>query len=116
MKIVRDGGAGVIGPHDEGPRYRDVLSSAVVMVSSDGGIGSRHSAGAGTYPRVLGRYVRELHWLTLTEAIKKMTSLPAQRFRLRDRGLVRAGFKADLVLFDPERIIDRSTFQIAVDF
>jgi N-acyl-D-amino-acid deacylase len=82
-----------------------------VMVSSDGGIGSRHPRGAGTYPRVLGRYVRELHWLTLSEAIRKMTSLPAARFKLRDRGLIRAGYKADLVLFDPATILDRSTFQ-----
>ena len=82
-----------------------------VMVSSDGGIGSRHPRGAGTYPRVLGRYVRELHWLTLQEAIRKMTSLPASRLRLADRGQIRAGFKADVVLFDPTVVIDRSTFR-----
>jgi N-acyl-D-aspartate/D-glutamate deacylase len=81
------------------------------MVSSDGGIGGRHPRGAGTYPRVLGRYVRELHWLTLPEAIRKMTSLPAQRFKLKDRGLIRRGFKADLVVFDPSKILDRATFQ-----
>ena len=51
-----------------------------VMVSSDGGIGSRHPRGTGTYPRVLGWFVRELRWLTLTEAIRKMTSLLATRF------------------------------------
>src|SRR4029077_6908900 len=50
-----------------------------VMVASDGGIGSAHPRGAGPFPRVLGRYVREKHWLTLPEAIHKMTSLPAQR-------------------------------------
>jgi N-acyl-D-amino-acid deacylase len=81
------------------------------MVSSDGGIGSRHPRGAGTYPRVLGRFVRQQHWLALPEAIRKMTSLPAQRFKLNDRGLIRAGFKADLVLFDANTIIDRATFQ-----
>src|SRR5689334_11466351 len=111
MKIVRDGGAGVIGHTMKDPDIEMFYRQPWVMVSSDGGIGSRHPRGAGTYPRVLGRYVRELHWLTLPEAIRKMTSLPAQRFRLRDRGLVRPGFKADLVVFDPERIIDRSTFQ-----
>jgi N-acyl-D-amino-acid deacylase len=111
MKIVRDGGAGVIG-HTMKERDIEVFyRQPWVMVSSDGGIGSRHPRGAGSYPRVLGRYVRELRWLTLPEAIRKMTSLPAQRFRLRDRGLVRRGYKADLVLFDPDRIIDRSTFQ-----
>jgi N-acyl-D-aspartate/D-glutamate deacylase len=81
------------------------------MVGSDGGIGVRHPRGAGTYPRILGRYVRELHWLPLEEAIRKMTSFPASRLRLADRGLIKAGMKADLVLFDPARIIDRSTFQ-----
>jgi N-acyl-D-amino-acid deacylase len=111
MKIVRDGGAGVIGHTMKDPDIRMFYSQPWVMVSSDGGIGSRHPRGAGTYPRVLGRYVRELHWLTLPEAIRKMTSLPAQRFGLRDRGLVRPGFKADLVLFDPDRVMDRSTFQ-----
>ncbi|HET9527285.1 MAG TPA: D-aminoacylase [Pyrinomonadaceae bacterium] len=111
MKIVRDGGASVVG-HTMKERDIEVFyRQPWVMVSSDGGIGSRHPRGAGAYPRVLGRYVRELRWLTLPDAIRKMTSLPAQRFRLRDRGLVRPGFKADLVLFDPARIIDRSTFQ-----
>ena len=111
MKIVRDGGAGVIGHTMKERDIEAFYRQSWVMVSSDGGIGSRHPRGAGSYPRVLGRYVRELRWLTLPEAIRKMTSLPAQRFRLRDRGLVRPGFKADLVLFDPARIIDRSTFQ-----
>jgi N-acyl-D-aspartate/D-glutamate deacylase len=82
-----------------------------VMVSSDGGIGSRHPRGAGTYPRVLGHYVRELRWLSLPEAIRKMTSFPASRFKLQDRGLIRPGFKADVVLFDPARVIDRATFK-----
>jgi N-acyl-D-aspartate/D-glutamate deacylase len=82
-----------------------------VMVSSDGGIGSRHPRGAGTYPRVLGQFVRELRWLSLPEAIRKMTSFPAARFKLADRGLIRPGFKADVVLFDPARIIDRATFR-----
>src|SRR5688572_29054196 len=111
MKIVRDGGAGVIGHTMKERDIEAFYRQSWVMVSSDGGIGSRHPRGAGSYPRVLGRYVRELRWLTLPEAIRKMTSLPAQRFRLRDRGLVRPGFKADLVLFDPARIIDRSTYQ-----
>jgi N-acyl-D-amino-acid deacylase len=81
------------------------------MVSSDGGIGSRHPRGAGSFPRVLGEYVRVRHWLALPEAIRKMTSLPAWRLGLKDRGLIRAGYKADLVLFDPDQIIDRSTFR-----
>jgi len=111
MKIVRDGGAGVVCHSMKDSDISTFYRQPWVMVSSDGGIGSRHPRGAGSYPRVLGRYVRELRWLTLPEAIRKMTSLPAQRFKLKDRGLVRAGFKADLVVFDPKTVIDRATFQ-----
>jgi N-acyl-D-amino-acid deacylase len=111
MKIVRDGGAGVVCHSMKEPDIRTFYTQPWVMVSSDGGIGSRHPRGAGTYPRVLGRYVRELRWLSLPEAIRKMTSLPAQRFKLNDRGLLKAGFKADVVLFDPQQIIDRATFK-----
>ena len=111
MKIVRDGGAGVVCHSMKEADISTFYRQPWVMVSSDGGIGSRHPRGAGTYPRVLGRFVREQHWLGLPEAIRKMTSLPAQRFQLRDRGLIRAGFKADLVLFDANTIIDRATFQ-----
>ena len=81
-----------------------------VMVASDGGIGLQHPRGAGTFPRVLGLFVREKHWLTLPEAIRKMTSLPAKRMGLRDRGTLRKGTFADLVLFDPQTVIDRATF------
>jgi N-acyl-D-amino-acid deacylase len=111
IKIVRDGGAGVVCRSMKESDIRVFYKQAWVMVSSDGGIGSRHPRGAGTYPRVLGRYVRELHWLTLQEAIRKMTSLPAARLKLANRGLIRAGFKADLVLFDPLSVIDRATFE-----
>jgi N-acyl-D-amino-acid deacylase len=81
-----------------------------VMVASDGGIGASHPRGAGTFPRVLGVYVREKHWLTLPEAIRKMTSLPAQRLGWKDRGTIRVGAYADLVLFNPDTVIDRSTY------
>jgi len=111
MQVVRDGGATVVGRSMKDEDIRVFYSQPWVMAGSDGGIGLRHPRGAGTYPRILGRYVRELHWLTLEEAIRKMTSLPAQRLRLSDRGLVKAGMKADLVLFDAARVIDRSTFQ-----
>jgi N-acyl-D-amino-acid deacylase len=73
--------------------------------------GKPHPRYYGTYPRVLGRYVRELGLLPWEEAIRKMTSAPAQRFGLWDRGLLRPGFKADIVLFDPDTIIDRATFE-----
>ena len=64
-----------------------------------------------SYPRVLGRFVRARHWLTLPDAVRKMTALPAWRLGLKDRGLIRPGYKADIVLFDPATVLDRSTFQ-----
>jgi N-acyl-D-amino-acid deacylase len=111
MQIVRDGGAGVVCHSMIEPDIRTFYQRPWVMVSSDGGIGSRHPRGAGTFPRVLGQFVREKHWFTLPEAIRKMTSLPAGRLGLSDRGLIRRGFKADLVLFDPAVVTDRATFQ-----
>jgi N-acyl-D-aspartate/D-glutamate deacylase len=65
----------------------------------------------GTFPRVLGRYVRELQVLTLPEAVRKMTSMNAEKIGLRERGLIREGFHADVAVFDSDRVIDRATFQ-----
>jgi N-acyl-D-amino-acid deacylase len=111
MKIVKDGGASIVCHSMKDEDIKKFYQQPWVMVSSDGGIGSRHPRGAGSYPRVLGKFVRESNWITLTEAIRKMTSLPASRFKLKDRGLIRPGFQADMVLFDAKRVIDRSTFQ-----
>ena len=71
-----------------------------------------HPRGWGTYPRILGRYVRQEKLLTLEQAIQKMTAMPARRVGLRDRGLLREGMFADVTVFDPERIIDRATFEV----
>lgn len=109
-KIVRDGSANVIG---HSMREADVLAfyrRPWVMVASDGGIGSRHPRGAGTFPRVLGRFVREKKILSLAQAVQKMTSMPARRLKLPDRGSIRVGAMADLVLFDPATVLDRATF------
>jgi len=73
--------------------------------------GLPHPRGYGNFPRVIARYVRERRVLTLPEAIRKMTSWPATRMRLNDRGLVREGLWADVVIFDYERIQDRSTYE-----
>jgi len=78
-------------------------------ICSDGGLAGRHPRGFGTYPRVLGRYVRERGVLPLEEAVRKMTSLAAANVGIRDRGVVRAGAYADLVLFDPATVIDLAT-------
>ena len=111
MQIVKDGGAGVVCRSIIEPDIKTFYTQRWVMVASDGGIGGRHPRAAGTFPRVLGRFVREKHWLTLEEAVRKMTSAPALRLGLRDRGFIREGMKADLVIFDPKRVIDRSTFK-----
>ncbi|MBI03264.1 MAG: hypothetical protein CL468_04455 [Acidimicrobiaceae bacterium] len=86
----------------------------VAMIGSDGlpsADGRPHPRLYGTFPRVLGRYVRESGVLTLPEAIRKMTSLPAEKFRLDRRGAIRKGWYADLSLFDPKIIIDRATYE-----
>jgi N-acyl-D-aspartate/D-glutamate deacylase len=90
------------------------------MVCSDGGAfaldgpahtGHPHPRGLGTFPRVLGYYVRERQALTLPEAIHKMTGAPAARLRLADRGRIAAGAAADLVVFDPAKVADKATFE-----
>lgn len=73
--------------------------------------GPVHPRGYGTYPRVLRKYVREERLLSLEEAVRKMTSSVADRLSLRDRGLLREGFFADVVVFDPETVGDRATFE-----
>lgn len=110
IRIVRDGGAGVVCNSMNEADVRNFLSAPWSMVSSDGGIGSRHPRGTGTFTRVLGRLVRDNKWMAFEEAVRKMTSFPAQRLGLKDRGLIRKGFIADVVLIDRERVIDRATF------
>jgi dihydroorotase/N-acyl-D-amino-acid deacylase len=80
--------------------------------SPEGPLGKEfpHPRAYGTFPRVLRRYVREERRMRLEEAIRKFTSLPASRLRLADRGVIKAGLWADIVVFDPETITDRSTF------
>jgi len=71
-----------------------------------------HPRGWGSYPRILGRYVRDYRLLTLEQAIHKMTGMPAARVRLRDRGLLRQGMYADITIFDPQRVLDRASFEM----
>ncbi|MEE9218695.1 MAG: D-aminoacylase [Acidobacteriota bacterium] len=83
---------------------------ALCTDANDYGRGKPHPAAYGAFPRVLGRYVRERRCISLEEAVRKMTSYPASLLGLRDRGTLREGAHADLVLFDPQRIADRATF------
>jgi len=91
------------------------LHHPLTMIASDGGpraLGQDvpHPRSYGNNARVLGRYVRELKMIALEEAVRRMTSLPAETFRLADRGVIRPGAWADLVIFDPEKIGDPATF------
>lgn len=110
VRIATDD-VGIIGHTISEADLRVFYRQPWVMVASDGGVSNNHPRGAGTFPRVLGRLVREQHWLSLPAAIRRMTSLPAARLGLADRGTIRVGAKADLVLFDPATIADRSTFE-----
>ena len=91
---------------------RRILAHPATMIGSDGlpNDPRPHPRLWGTFPRVLGRYCRDEQLITLPNAIHKMTGMPAQRFGLEDRGLIRAGYHADLVLFDPAKVIDMATF------
>ncbi len=110
IEMVKNGDAGIIGKSMIDADIKTLYQWPWTMVSSDGGIGMKHPRGAGTFPKVLGRFVREKQWLTLPEAIRKMTSLPAWRLKLKDRGTIKKGNVADLVLFNPATVIDNSTF------
>jgi dihydroorotase/N-acyl-D-amino-acid deacylase len=92
-----------------------ILRYPFTMVASDGGIpkfgeGVPHPRNYGTFARVLARYVRERRTLTLEDAVRRMSALPANRLLLSDRGLLRPGMKADIVVFDPAAVLDKATF------
>ncbi len=110
VKIVKAGGAGVVCNSMNEEDVKAFYLAPWVMVSSDGGVGSRHPRGTGTFTRVLGRFVRENKWFSLEEAVRKMSAAPAARLGLRDRGLIKTGMRADLVLFDAGKVVDRATF------
>ena len=90
------------------------ITSPLTAIASDGSVetpvGNPHPRSYGTNARVLAEYVRTRGVLTLEDAIRRMTSLPARTFGLQDRGLLREGNAADLVLFDPARVQDKSTY------
>ena len=116
LDIIEKGGASAIFHAINEDDLVRILRDPNAMVGSDGevihfGVAAPHPRGYGTFVRVLGRYVRELNVITLQEAIRKMTSFPAQRLGLFDRGLIRPGMVADLVLFDENEIADKATFE-----
>ena len=114
--LVENGGCGGIYFAIDEADVQRVLKHPASMIASDGqvvlfGRANPHPRSYGTFARVLGRYVRDLKVLSLEDAIRKMTSFPAQRIGLTDRGLLREGMKADLVIFDPKTVRDVATFE-----
>ncbi len=110
IEIVKAGGAGVVCNSMNEDDVKAFYTQPWVMASSDGGIGSRHPRGTGTFTRVLGKFSRENKWFSLEDAVRKSSAMPAARLGLKDRGSIKKGMRADLVLFDPGTVIDRATF------
>ncbi len=113
--VLKGGASMIYHVIDEGD-VRRIMQHPQTMIASDGrlskpGEGKPHPRGYGTFPRVLGHYVRELGLLTLEQGVHKMTGMPAARLGLTSRGVLTEGGMADVVVFDAATIIDRSTFE-----
>ncbi|WP_318308063.1 N-acyl-D-amino-acid deacylase family protein [Flagellimonas crocea] len=116
VKAQLNGGASCVYHAMAEEDVERIMKHPFTMIGSDGrlvepGMGHPHPRWYGTFPRVLGRYVREKNVLELSEAIRKMTYLPAQSLSLSDRGLIKEGLKADITIFDPNTVIDKATFE-----
>ena len=120
LLITQEGSVKVVVPAMSKEDVEVIMEHPATMISSDGKAVSPqgryaqihpHPRYYGAFPRVLGRYVREKGILDLSEAIRKMTSLPASRLGLKDRGMIAEGQAADIVIFNPQTVIDRATFQ-----
>jgi len=118
--VEEDGEVGITVAGMAAEDIERIMADRYTMIATDGwgvstdgilGYGKPHPRFYGTYPRVLGHYVREKGILTWEEAIRKMTSFPAQKLELWDRGLLREGCWADIVIFDPKSVIDKATFE-----
>ncbi len=112
--MLKGGANAIYHVLDEGD-VRRIMQSPYTMIASDGrlsrpGDGHPHPRAYGTFPRVLGEYVREQKLLSLEAAVHKMTQMPAQRLRLADRGVLRVGAAADVVVFDATTVKDQATF------
>lgn len=115
IAMYEAGGAGMIYHSMSEQDVENIMREPFTMIASDSGVRQvdesvPHPRGYGNNVRVLGHYVRDLKLISLEDAIRKMTSLPAQTFGFRDRGLLRPGFAADLVIFDENTINDLATF------
>jgi len=115
IKAQLNGGASCIYHSINEEDVQRIMQHPMAMVASDGGlvvpgVGHPHPRSYGTFPRVLGYYVREKGILELPLALQKMTSIPADRLGFTDRGYLKPGYKADITIFNPETVIDKGTF------
>lgn len=116
MDLQRKGGCSAVYHAIEEADVERIMRYPFTMIASDGGVqvfgeAAPHPRSYGTFARVLGVYVRERRVLTLEDAVRRMTSLPAARLKLFDRGLIRPGMKADIAVFDPGTVKDKSEFE-----
>ncbi len=118
VEIVQNGGCGAVYHAISEDDLVRIMKHPATMIASDAAPGIPtfgkdvpHPRAYGTFARVLGLYVREKKVLTLEEAVRKMSSFPARRMGLADRGIIRPGMKADVVVFAPDTIIDKATFE-----
>jgi N-acyl-D-amino-acid deacylase len=120
-----NGDVGMLGYAMSESNLERILAHPQCMVCTDGSgfavdgptrRGSPHPRGAGSFPRVLGRYVRERKVMTLAQAVRKMTSMPAARMRIMDRGRIAEGLAADIVVFDPAKVADTATFEMPFQY
>lgn len=116
LELVEKGGCAAIFHAIAEEDLGRILKHPATMIASDGevtsfGKDSPHPRSYGTFVRVLGRYARELKLITLEDAVRKMSAMPAARIGLVERGLLRPGMKADIAVFDPERVTDKATFE-----
>jgi N-acyl-D-amino-acid deacylase len=108
---VEGASEGVMGTSMRGDDIAKLISWPHSNICSDGTLASRHPRGAGSFTRILRQYVREDRLLTLEEAVHKMTGASAENMGIGDRGTIRAGQRADLVMFDPATVADRATIE-----
>jgi len=119
LLVEENGSVPTVYFHHSEPDMQYALKQPFVSIGSDGaamspegpsGKSMPHPRSYGTFPRVLGRYVRELHAITLEDAVRKMTSANAEKISLTDRGRIKVGWAADITVFDPATVADRATF------
>ncbi len=115
LEIILAGGAQMVYHTMNEEDVKAIMRYPFNMIGADGGVqdgqGMPHPRSYGTNARVLGKYVREEKVIRLEDAVRRMTSLAAQKFQLKDRGQLREGFAADIVIFDENAVIDKATFE-----